>query len=467
MSSLDSPIASVFGIQYEDLLLTCLIKVPNFQAAYGTHLNVDVFDGAGNRCIREAHIALYNAGHRHITTRMLNIHLITERKRTRESSERHNVLTLALKRLKEVHKHKVNGDEVQYVEAKLTEFLQRQNVIAVLLASESYVNKADYDGLIIALRDATHIDANAGSNGNLTKRLGMNFAAPTLRMKQYISRRKEGSHVTTGIPILDTLTNGGIASGTLTLVMAPTGRGKTMMLINTAAAAMHAGKRVVHITLEISAQITAMRYDARLIGVPINDIFRNPLRYTKQIKHATRAVTANGGGLVIKEWGSAEAGLRDIELYLELLRTETQYKPDVLIVDYADLICPRGLKQSSRAENDKRFALAEITTRLRQMAKDLDCAVLSATQTNRKGYAATIVDLDTVAESIDKVNIADIVIGLCQTKMEREKKLMRLVLSKNRLGGREGMIIDCDVNTATQTITQRTKQMVHRIEDSE
>ena len=467
MSPLDSPIASVFGIQYEDLLLACMLKVPNFQAAYGTYLNADVFDGTGNRCIREAHIALYTAGNRAVTTRMLNIHLITERKRTRQSSERYSVLTLALKRLKEIHKRKITGDEVQYVEGKLTEFLQRQNIIAVLLASEVYVNKGDYDGLIAALRDATQVNANAGSNGNLTKRLGMNFAMPKLRLQQYVTRKKIGTHITTGIPILDTLTNGGLASGTLTLIMAPTGRGKTMMLINTAAACMHAGKRVVHITLEISAQVTAMRYDARLIGIPINDIFRNPLRYRKQIMQTANAITAKGGGLIIKEWGSAEAGLRDIELYLELLNAESKYKPDVLIVDYADLICPKGLRQASRAENDKRFALAEITTRLRQMAKDLDCAVVSATQTNRKGYAATIVDLDTVAESIDKVNIADLVIGLCQTKIERDKQLMRLVLSKNRLGGREGMIIDCDVNTATQTITQRKKQMAHRIEDTE
>ena len=126
--------------------------------------------------------------------------------------------------------------------------------------------------------------------------------------------------------------------------------------------------------------------------------------------------------------------------------------PDVVIVDYADLIMPQT------RQKERRFELGATFRSLRQIAKDFECAVWTGSQTNKEGYDQPVISLKTISESGEKAQIADVIIGLCQTDQEASKKRMRAIILKNRQGGFKRKAINCIFKSDTQMIKQSPLQ---------
>jgi hypothetical protein len=68
------------------------------------------------------------------------------------------------------------------------------------------------------------------------------------------------------------------------------------------------------------------------------------------------------------------------------------------------------------------------------MAGELDIPIWTATQVNRAGLSQEVVDIEHMGDSLRKAQIADVVIGICRTREERDKNEARLYLAKNRNG---------------------------------
>ena len=54
-------------------------------------------------------------------------------------------------------------------------------------------------------------------------------------------------------------------------VIAPTGAGKSMVLVHLAAEALKAGKTVVYYTLELKDTVVGGRFDSNLSGIPLTN----------------------------------------------------------------------------------------------------------------------------------------------------------------------------------------------------
>lgn len=232
----------------------------------------------------------------------------------------------------------------------------------------------------------------------------------------------------------------------------------TMALVNIGCECLLAGLNVIHVTLEISALEASYRYDARMTGLPINEIMSGLSRHKATIRKNTKRLQAN---LFIKEWGSDEASAMDVRAYLKMLEARTGVIPDVLLVDYADLLRPVHQRK------DLRIELKDTMRALRQISKDWDCAVWTASQTNREGWEAERISLKTIAEAWEKATISDVIIALCQTYEEKRKDKMRWMVLKNRQGGHEGHTVDCKAWGSTQLIEQARQQLtIHGLVDS-
>jgi hypothetical protein len=100
---------------------------------------------------------------------------------------------------------------------------------------------------------------------------------------------------------------------------------------------------------------------------------------------------------------------------------ENGFIPDVVIVDYADILAPERSGLEARAAENERWA------RLRKLSQDFHCLVIVATQTNTDSYTKETITRKNFSE--DKRKLAHVVgmIGLHQT--EEEKKAMKMRLS--------------------------------------
>ena len=84
----------------------------------------------------------------------------------------------------------------------------------------------------------------------------------------------------------------------------------------------------------------------------------------------------------------------------------------------------------NRAE--KREEQAEIYGELFYMAQMLKVPVITGCQSNRTGHGMETVDLTETGESFEKVQIADVVLSINETKEEHDNSKSRLYIAKNR-----------------------------------
>ena len=119
------------------------------------------------------------------------------------------------------------------------------------------------------------------------------------------------------------------------------------------------------------------------------------------------------------------------------------FKPDLLIVDYLDLLAPRG----SDLRLEPRHRLRSVTEDLRSISLRHNIAVISATQANRASLSKLKITEANVSESFGKIEVADVVLALCQSEEEKQNKRARLSILKNRdyiSGGCVEVYVDFD-----------------------
>jgi hypothetical protein len=105
------------------------------------------------------------------------------------------------------------------------------------------------------------------------------------------------------------------------------------------------------------------------------------------------------------------------------------FKPDIIILDYVDLLEPEKGTDFRHKENEKWKSL-------RRMSEERDCLVLTATQTDSESYEKDTIGLRNFSEDKRKYGHATAFFGLNQDKKGREKRLG--IMRINKIVVREG-----------------------------
>tara|TARA_R100001440_G_scaffold66889_1_gene88056 strand:- start:561 stop:1289 length:729 start_codon:yes stop_codon:yes gene_type:complete len=198
-----------------------------------------------------------------------------------------------------------------------------------------------------------------------------------------------------------------------------------MILVHLGSEALKLGKTVVHYTLELADTVVGQRYDSCITEVPLQD-----LNYSKEI--VIEKIKDVPGKLIIKEYPTKSASTRTIKNHIEKLKKKGIY-PDLILVDYADLLRPI----SSSAE--KRHELENIYEELRAIAQENDCSVVTASQTNRGGLNAEVITMESISEAFNKCFVADFIFSLSRTPNDKQANKGRIFVAKNR-NGPDGII---------------------------
>jgi replicative DNA helicase len=265
---------------------------------------------------------------------------------------------------------------------------------------------------------------------------------------------------TSGFPKLDRLINdGGPTKGDVFIWMAPTNVGKTFMLCNTGEANVRAGKNVLHISLEGDIRKTQIRYAGAFTNIPVvTRMHREANRIAiESVLH--RCSAHYDAELVLYKFPADEIDINVIHQIIDFLRRNKGFNPEVVIVDYLELMVSRN-KFYNRDDYTRQKAVA---TEICNLADKEAVTIFSATQTNRYGLSeeennsgnkkghnnadkgARVVDLDKIAESFGKTMPVHYIVSINQTKNEYEvgynkdrtenvAARARLFIAKNRNG---------------------------------
>lgn len=343
-----------------------------------------------------------------------------------------------LKRIKEVEANK------KYIITSISDYIQLQTFNKLILKGADTLKKGN-------INEFKSMFLNAFKNKVDGDELGINF----WDVKHSDFKTVEEERVCpTGIPMLDDIL-GGYHRSELFLWLAPTNTGKSWALVDGTKTSLIHGLNVAYITLEMTSKnitkrlamaITGSRRDnikddkefkIKFFDGEVIDFSKRPtLEKSKKVFEENKeTLRKRGGCLFTKGFIEGKCSVSTIEMYLDQLEVRTGKIPDILFLDYADLMV------ADEKKNDDLSEINNVYTGLRGLAKTRNICIVTASQATRDAHGAKKVGLKHTAKNIDKVRIADVVISLNQTEEELRNNAMRLFIAKLR-EGKKGQTIE-------------------------
>jgi len=228
--------------------------------------------------------------------------------------------------------------------------------------------------------------------------------------------------ITTPWDVVNAIMDGGLGAGEMGVFVAPAGIGKSMALVNAAAACVKAGYNVNYYTLELSDTYVGGRFDSHFTGIPTQD-----LKYHREEVEAS--VAKLKGNLVIKYYPTKTATVTTIAAHMDKCIMQGA-KPDIIFIDYADLLRDAGTNRNARHDQ----VLGGIYEELRGLAGQYQVPLWTASQANRSAADQEIIEADKIAESYTKVMVADFIVSLSRKTADKISGTGRWHIIKNRFG---------------------------------
>ena len=334
--------------------------------------------------------------------------------------------------------HKPNGLKPEHYDwfyDEFESFCKRKALERAILKSVDLLDKGEFDPVEKLIKDAVQI--------GLTRDLGTNYYAdPKARLQQI----KEGrGQVSTGWPALDKLLYGGMNRGELNIFAGGSGSGKSLFMQNMAVMWSQIGLNGIYLTLELSENLCSMRMDSMVANISSRDIFKNLDDVELKVKMASK----KAGQLQIK-YMPAQSNVNDIRAFMREYQIQTGIKPDFIMVDYLDLLMPVSAKVSP---NDQFIKDKYVSEELRNLAKELDILLVTASQLNRAAVDEIEFDHSHIAGGISKINTADNVFGIFTSRAMRERGRYQLQLLKTRSSSGVGMKVELSFDVDSLRIT--------------
>lgn len=320
-----------------------------------------------------------------------------------------------------------HNDKSYVIDVSL-DYCKKQSLKNGLQKAAKAWEREDYDNIAVIIDESLKMGEpkNSGHNylDDVERRLVAEKRSPITAM--------EG---------LNPIIGGGLSGGELGIVLAPTGGGKSMALVKFGANAMLEGKKVVYYSLEMKEEKIGHRFDAALNNIPLKYV----TEYVDKIRETSKYIKQKGGSLFIKEFPTGSATVNTLRAHLQSLEREHNIIPDVIMVDYADIM------KSTSEYSERRYNLTNIYETLRALAMELNVPIWTASQANREAINSPRFDLRVISESLGKAQTADVILGVGRTEEDKLEKKGKLMILKNR-NGEDGFSIDLHFDTSNLDI---------------
>jgi replicative DNA helicase len=402
-----------YGTVFQLKVIGALVSRRDFLLNISDSLDSDYFESSSHKWIIDYIIKYFAQYHTYPTVETFAIEV---KKLDNE------VLKVAItEALREAYKLSESSD-LEWVEEEFLDFCRNQQVKKAIMTSVDLLNLGDYDGI----RSLINVALKAGEDKNIGHEYDKDVEA------RY--RGDDRNPIPFPWPVFNELTQGGYGKGDLVLVFGNPGGGKSWGVIAMGAYAAALGYNVVHYTLELSEGYVGKRYDAVFSGIDVDKL-------TSHRQEVEQAIGKVKGKIVIKEYAPKRASLDTIEAHLQQLEHQNEFKADLVIIDYLDLLRTKGRKE-------RKDEIDDVYTDAKGLAKELGIPIVSPSQANRTGADEGILQAKNAAGSYDKIMIGDIIVSLARNRKDKVNGTGNWHFIKNRYGA-DGLTFGSKINTST------------------
>jgi len=314
-------------------------------------------------------------------------------------------------------------------------FSRHKGLERAIIESSDLLESGDYGPVEKLIKDAIQISLN--------KDMGTDyFEDPRARL----SALKDGNgQISTGWPSIDKKLYGGFNRGELNIFCAGSGGGKSLFLANMGVNWAQQGLNVLYLTFELSERLVAMRLDSMTTGIPTREIFKS----IDDVELKVKLLGKKAGSMQIKYMPSGK-NCNDIRAYLKEYQVKKGVKPDVLLIDYLDLMMPLSIKVSA---SDLFVKDKYVSEEIRNLAMETQCVTVTASQLNRSAVEEIEFDHSHISGGLSKIMTADNVIGIFTSRAMKERGRYQIQFMKTRSSSGVGQKVDLEFNVDTLRIT--------------
>ena len=401
-----------YGPAFQIKVISSLLTHKEFLTNIHDIISDEYFDNQAHKWIIKEILKYYDKYH---TTPSMDIIKVELKKVENE------VLKVAVKeQLREAYQ--ASDEDLEYVQEEFSTFCKNQQLKKALLNSVDLLKAGDYDSIKMMIENAMKAgqDKNVGHEYN----------------KDIESRFREDSRTVVPTPWerINDLTQGGLGNGDFGLIFGNPGGGKSWSLVALGGYAVRLGFNVVHYTLELGEDYVGRRYDAFFTQIPVDRILKSRDKVEEIIPQLP-------GELIIKEFPTGRATISTIESHLKKVN-DLGIKPDLVIIDYVDLLSTRKRTADRKGEID------DIYTSTKGLARELNIPIWSVSQVNRAGAKDDVIEGDKAAGSYDKIMITDFCLSLSRKAKDKVNGTGRFHIMKNRYG-MDGLTFGVKADTST------------------
>lgn len=190
-------------------------------------------------------------------------------------------------------------------------------------------------------------------------------------------KEKKMSGITTGLNALDSITSG-IKKGDLTVIAARPSMGKTQLALKLSDAQAEIKEPSLVVTMEMENNSLIDRYTSAKTGIKLFNL-KNPANMTDEENNKLQMfipqITENGKRIYLDY--SPSLNIQDLEIKIRLAKIK--YNISTVFIDYLGL-----MEIEAKGKENKTDAIGRVTRKLKNLAGQLDIAVVLLSQLNRE-----------------------------------------------------------------------------------
>ena len=186
--------------------------------------------------------------------------------------------------------------------------------------------------------------------------IGLDFKESAEHMYNFYNNKD--FTVPSGIKTLDTILDGGFHNKTVTLFMAETNLGKSMILCSCASNSLLNNKNVLYITLEMSKEKITNRIYANTFNIDSPELkFMSKDKIAAKIDFFKNSLKGN---LVVVHYPQKTANVNNIRFLLKELKEKKKFVPDIVYLDYMELLKAIYINKSDNSYSEDKRVSSEV-----------------------------------------------------------------------------------------------------------
>ena len=232
----------------------------------------------------------------------------------------------------------------------------------------------------------------------------------------------------------------------------------SMWLHNIAVNAANAGTNVLVITLEMATRKVMRRLGCMRLKINSDEyeekskdsvFMKQRLNNLKSQSVVGNLFDSQPGKIFVKKYNTSDCTVTDIDNYIKKFEEVKRIKVGMVIVDYINIM---SIEKGFDITNMLYLKGKHLAEGLRRIADKYECAVITATQTDKAVWGASAVKLGDIPESKAVADTADSVFAIIRNPEMKRNNIYRLKILKLRDGEHHEEQVRFDFNTKFLTM---------------